>query len=101
MRCRVNAFNCHSVNDTGDLVTEPLSSNGRLLWFQDFGFQAARHNISNVQVDFLEGAWSNRLEYHQFHRPFSVSMISFISVHHRVLRFPGGCRLQLQAVLEL
>jgi hypothetical protein len=34
MRCRVNTFNCHPDNNTGNLVTEPLSSNGRLLWFQ-------------------------------------------------------------------
>jgi hypothetical protein len=34
---------CHQENDTGNLVTEPLSSNGRLLWFQFSGFQAARH----------------------------------------------------------
>jgi hypothetical protein len=34
MRCRVNTFNCHSDNDTGNLVTEPLSSNGWQLWFR-------------------------------------------------------------------
>jgi hypothetical protein len=34
MRCRVNVFNCHLDNDTGNLVTEPLSRNGRPLRFR-------------------------------------------------------------------
>jgi hypothetical protein len=34
MRCRVNVFNCHLDNDTGNLVTEPLSRNGRQLRFR-------------------------------------------------------------------
>jgi hypothetical protein len=33
-RCHVNVFNCHPDNDTGNVVTEPLSSNGRPLWFR-------------------------------------------------------------------
>jgi hypothetical protein len=45
MYCRVNAFNYHS-DDTRNLVTELLSSNGRLLWFQYSGFQAARRHIA-------------------------------------------------------
>jgi hypothetical protein len=39
MRCCVNVFNCHPDNDTGNLVTEPLSSNGRPLRFRYSGFQ--------------------------------------------------------------
>jgi hypothetical protein len=50
MHCRVNAFNCHPENDTGNLVSEPLPSSGRLIWFQYFGFQAASHNMQNGNV---------------------------------------------------
>jgi hypothetical protein len=39
MRRRANAFNCHPDNDTGNLGTEPLSSNGRPLGFRYSGFQ--------------------------------------------------------------
>jgi hypothetical protein len=39
MRCRVNVFNCHPDNDIGNLVTEPLSSNGRPIRFRYSGFQ--------------------------------------------------------------
>jgi hypothetical protein len=39
MRCRVNVFNCHPDSDTGNLVTKPLSSNGRPLRFRYSGFQ--------------------------------------------------------------
>jgi hypothetical protein len=34
---------CHPDNDTGNLVTEALSSNGRPLWFRYSDFQAACH----------------------------------------------------------
>jgi hypothetical protein len=39
MRCRVNVFICHPDSDTGNLVTEPLSSNGRPPRFRYSGFQ--------------------------------------------------------------
>jgi hypothetical protein len=42
MRCRVKVFNCHPDEDTRNLATEPLSSNGRPLRLRYSGFQ--RHD---------------------------------------------------------
>jgi hypothetical protein len=39
---------------------------------------------------FSEYFWGIRLEYHQFHRPFSISMHLLISVWHRILPFQTG-----------
>jgi hypothetical protein len=41
-------------------------------------------------VALLEVAWGIHLEFHQFHRPFSVSGILLISVNHTGLFFWGG-----------
>jgi hypothetical protein len=41
---------CHPDSDTGNLVTKPLSSNGRPLSFRYPGFQTARHIILDINV---------------------------------------------------
>jgi hypothetical protein len=44
MRCCVNVFNCHLDNDTGNLLTEPLSRNGQPLRYRyNPAFSSAPH----------------------------------------------------------
>jgi hypothetical protein len=58
-------------------------------------------NVSDVPVVFLDDAWGIRLEYHQVHKPFSVSMNLPIYVCHGVLFSLRGCRLLMGAELTI
>jgi hypothetical protein len=46
-------------------------------------------------------AWDIRLEYHQVHKPCSISMNLLIYVCHKALLFPAGCRLQTRTELGI
>jgi hypothetical protein len=47
-------------------------------------------NVSDVPVVFLEDAWDIRLEYHQVHKAFLISLNLLIYAHHKVLLFQRG-----------
>jgi hypothetical protein len=54
-----------------------------------------------IPAVFLDYAYGIRFEYHQVHKPFSISMNLLIFVCYKVLLSPTGCRLQMRAELEL
>jgi hypothetical protein len=57
-------------------------------------------NVSDVPVAFMEIARGIRFEFHQIHKPFSVSVSLLISVSHRTSLYPRRCHLQMRVVLR-
>jgi hypothetical protein len=89
---RERVYNYHPDNDTGNLVTEPLSSNGRPLRFIYSGFQAAHHNIPlTPSVCALPWQWEPKQD-----PTHTRSRHSCSSAHREVgvgehIRATGGC----------
>jgi hypothetical protein len=70
--------------------------------FQNFGKCDNQRQVLNKCVKCTSGPLGRCLRHSfgipQFHRTFAVSMILIISVCHRVLLYPRGCCLQIQAL---
>jgi hypothetical protein len=101
MRCRVNVLNCHLDNDTGNLVTEPLSRNGRLLRFRyNPAFSGTPKYIipevvclnscNTVVIQYLviEGLFSNFVMISEFTKLQSVKWIPYLIMSGVEYEFP-------------